>query len=143
MENKVSPTEAGLLELLMGHLVPMLGAALLGALFDWLLSLNLANKPQLLHGGLWLLILGLLGTYLDFRAGIPRSRYLQGAPEMFVILIFFLMNLSFAFWVVMILAGLGLGFETSVIDPILKWALGFISFMAIMMIGMELDNRPR
>ncbi len=132
--------ETGLRNLLLGHLVPMVGAALLGAMFDWLLSLNVSNAPQLLHGGLWILILGMLGVYYDYKKGLARAKYWERAPEMFVVFALLLMNLSLAFWIIMILAGLGLGFDMSVVHLGLKWILGFISFMSIFLIGMELDN---
>jgi hypothetical protein len=129
----MSATTTSIVGGFIGKLPTMLATAALGALFNWLLSKNLSTAW--LHGGLWMLIIAILGLYLDYNTVMPKLKGLRNIPELLVGFLFFLYNLSIAFWIVVILHGLGLGFDLKMVGWGLRAFLVFVSIMSIVVLS--------
>jgi hypothetical protein len=125
---------SGLREIVVGSVVPMFGAALLGSLFDWLLSLNL-NHSRVLNGAIWILSLTLLGMYLDYRKGFLREQDPSSHPELMRAAAVFIVNLVISFWLVHLLWSLGLGFDVTMIFPALYWIMVLLTVLTVFIAG--------
>ena len=111
----------------------MIGTAALGLLGQWLLRIKFPETP-LLHGGYWILGLALVGMCLDKRHDWLPAVWKQRPPLLSYSVVFF-SNVITAFWIVMLLDQLGLGFDTSMLGWALKFFILVVTALELAVMG--------
>lgn len=110
-------------------ILTMAGTAAFGLLGQWFLQVKFPNTP-LLHGGYWIMLFAAVGTYFDYRKQVLPPIW-RDRPELLGLAALFISNVIIGYWLIMLMEGLGLGFDTTMLSGYFRFAVLFGTLLGV------------